>query len=88
MTVRGESHRKQSTGLSPLVSQISNEFSPTCIINNASLSDFEFPYEVSNVDESKLRFETMGMDQPDDAFKNPLDHPDWPKIRDTQFPDH
>ena len=89
MTVRGESHRKQSTGLSPLVSQISNEFSPTCIINNASLSDFKFPYEVSNVDEeSKFKFKTMGQDQPGDVFINPLNHPEWSEIRDIQFSDH
>ena len=88
MTVRGESHRKQSIGLSPLVSQISNEFSPTCIINNASLSDLEFPYKISDVDESKLLFKTMGEDQPGDTFINPLDHPEWPKIRDIQFSDH
>lgn len=89
MTVSGESHRKQSIGLSPLVSQISNEFFPTYIIDNASLSDFKFPYEVSNVDEeSILEFKTMGEDQPGDVFKNPLDHPDWPKIRDIQLPDH
>ena len=89
MTVSGESHRKQSIGLSPLVSQISNGFFPTCINDNASLSDFKFPYEVSNVDEeAKLKFKLMGQDQPGDVFKNPLDHPEWPKIRDIQFSDH
>ena len=52
---------------------------------NAVPSDFKFPYDTTDNDESETA-EQVDEDQPSDQMNHPMEHPDWPKLREAHPP--